>query len=95
MNTLTYLAGKAPQPPPDDWTELYYPKFRDDLKAEAPPPPEAGIAEFVLWKEREARKELEAILKVQSLWAFTWARAMLFQSTSTLDEMFEQAFPTT
>lgn len=65
---------------------------------EGPPTPShLGELEkkFEAWKERDQRAELEATLKVQALWAFTWARAMLFQSTSTLDEMFEQAFPTT
>lgn len=115
MNTLTYLAGKAPQPPPSDWVDVYLPKFYQPAAMISIPEEHADIfhiwrreqdhdlpeylaplqREYEAWKERNKIARLEATLKVQALWAFTWARAMLFQSTSTLDEMFEQAFPTT
>lgn len=116
MNTLIYLSGKAPQPPPQEWLDFYKSKFYTPLKVEDPSFVEflAWRLEFVnafvdptstpshlvdiekryeAWKEQDQRAELEALLKVQALWAFTWARAMLTQASSTLDEMFELAFP--
>lgn len=43
--------------------------------------------------EKDNLAYLQASLQAHALWSVTWARAILTQMNQSLDDMFEEAFP--
>jgi len=114
MNTLTYLAAHAPDPP-QKWFTLFQSKFYRQIRPIEPITPYEHQEEVWAWKrdrsydlpenlssiqtmwedfyEKDNLAYLQASLQAHALWSVTWARAILTQMNQSLDDMFEEAFP--